>query len=491
MTERTETLRVLLAEAVDRSKLEETFAPNLGLGYLASYLRSKVEGVDVRLIDRDLAGALESFQPHVAGISSVSQNYNRAKCMARVCHESGSLVVIGGAHISALPETLSPHMDLGVIGEGEATMAEIVQVFCDHGPQPGPSHWAEVPGVVFRDPQGEIHRTPARPLIEPLDRIPFPARDLLPPNSSYYHMISSRGCPYNCTFCSSTRFWGRVRFHSPEYVVQEVETLLDAYAPQHITFFDDLFIASRKRLRRIVSLIRERGIHKRVAFELTVRANLVDEETVDLLQRMNVFNVIMGLESGNDRVLRSLKGNVRLEQNQRAVDLLSEAGIGISATFVIGAPDETREEILDTLTFIRQNPLSEARTYLLTPLPGTPIWDEAQDRGLVSDDMDWDRLDLTENPGDKVVISENLTAEELDRLYARFDQVRLRKQLKRFWFRDMPRRLSLAICHPLDTSRNLLRKTRNLLHEARQAEEPGGGWRLALSRLKSIVLGMK
>lgn len=482
------TIHVLLIEAVDRSKLVETFAPNLGLGYLASFLRTYVDNVDVRLVDRALGEVLAEFQPDLVGISSVSQNYNRAKHLARLSRQAGALVVVGGAHISAIPETLSPDMDLGVVGEGEETLAEIVHILRECGPQPDLSFFAEVPGLVFRRPDGSLHHTPTRPPIAPLDRIPFPARDLLPRNSGYYHMISSRGCPYNCVFCSSTRFWNNVRFHSPEYVVREIETILDEYQPQYLTFFDDLFIASRKRLGRIVELIQEKGIHKRVAFQLTVRANLINEETIALLRQMNVFDVIIGLESGNERTLKFLKGNVTLEQNQRAVKLLHAGGISISATFIIGAPHETRAEILQTLDFIKQSPLSEVRTYVLTPLPGTPIWEYARERGLVNDNMDWDQLDLTENPSNKIVLSETLSVEEMDKLYALFDRERMSRQLRRFWFHQMPRRLKDALCHPLTMGRKLTHKGRNLWHQMRQSER---GWKPLISRIKASVLGMK
>ena len=482
------TIRVLLTEAVNRSRLVETFAPNLGLGYLASFLRSYVDDVDVRLVDRDLGEALVEFQPDLVGISSVSQNYNRAKRLARLSRQAGALVVVGGPHISAIPQTLSQDMDLGVVGEGEETLAEIVRTLRECGPQPDMSCFAKVPGLVFRSPDGTIHRTSPRSPIVPLDRIPFPARDLLPRNSSYYHMISSRGCPYNCVFCSSTRFWNSVRFHSPEYVVHEIETILDEYQPQYLTFFDDLFIASRKRLGRIVELIREKGIHKRVVFQVTVRANLVNEETVALWRQMNVFDTIIGLESGNERTLKFLKGNVTLEQNQRAVQLLHDGGIGISATFVIGAPHETRAEILQTLDFIRRSPLDEARTYILTPLPGTPVWEYARERGLVSDDMDWDQLDLTENPSNKIVLSETLTVEEMDELYALFDRERMSRHLRRFWFHQVPRHLKSALRHPLITVRNLIRKGRGLWRQMRQSDK---GWSLLLSRVKASVLGMR
>jgi anaerobic magnesium-protoporphyrin IX monomethyl ester cyclase len=484
-------LRVLLTEATDRSKLEETFAPNLGLGYLASYLRTYLDDVEVHLVDSNLAASLSELQPDLVGISSVSQNYNRAMHQARLANKIGALVVIGGAHISAIPETLSPDMNLGVIGEGEETLAEIVRLLQACDSRPSLSHWAEVPGLVFRDLDGSLHITGPQAPIEPLDRIPFPARDLLSPDSNYHHLISSRGCPYNCVFCSSTRFWEGVRFHSPEYVVQEVEMILDKYQPQYLTFFDDLFIASRKRLRRIVELIREKGIHKRVAFQLTVRANLIDEETVDLLQQMNVFDVLIGLESGNERALRFLKGNVTLEQNQRAVDLLHAGGIGISATFIIGAPHETRQEILQTLEFIKQNPLSEARTYILTPLPGTPVWDMAETHGLVSDNMDWSQLDLTKNPNSKIIVSETLTVEELNDLYRLFERVRMRRQLWRFWAHEMSSRLGNALRHPLATCRNLLRKGCNLWHQMQQVEDGIDRWKLPFTRIKAVILGMK
>ncbi len=484
-------LRVLLTEATDRSKLEETFAPNLGLGYLASYLRTYLDDVEVHLVDSNLAASLSELQPDLVGISSVSQNYNRAMHQARLANEIEALVVIGGAHISAIPETLSPDMDLGVIGEGEETLADIVQVLQACDSHPDLSHWAEVPGLVFRNLDGSLHTTQPRAPIEPLDNIPFPARDLLSPDSNYYHLISSRGCPYNCVFCSSTRFWGGVRFHSADYVVQEIEMILDKYQPRYLTFFDDLFIASRKRLRRIVALIREKGIHKRTAFQLTVRANLINEEIVDLLQQMNVFDVLIGLESGNEQALKFLKNNVTLEQNQKAVDLLHASGIGISATFIIGAPHETRQEILQTLRFIKQNPLSEARTYVLTPLPGTPVWDIAEARGLVSDKMDWSQLDLTKNPHSKITVSETLSVEELDDLYNLFEHVRMQRQLRRFWIHEMPSRLWDALCHPLATCRSLIRKGRNLWHQMQQVENGIDRWKLPFTRIKAIILGMK
>jgi radical SAM superfamily enzyme YgiQ (UPF0313 family) len=484
-------VRVLLVEAVNWSKLEETFAPNLGLGYIASYLRAYVDDVEVCLAAHDWAEVLETFRPQLVGISTVSQNFNRAQRMAHTSRQAGALVVVGGPHISALPETLSADMDLGVIGEGEETLAEIVQVLREHGPRVGPSQWAEVPGLVFRNPDGSLHLAPPRPRIDPLDKIPFPARDLLPRNSSYYHMISSRGCPYDCVFCSSTRFWGQVRFHSPEYVVREIEQMLNLYQPQHLVFFDDLFIASRKRFSRIVELIEEKSIQKQVAFQVQVRANLIDQETVDLMRRMNVFSTMIGLESGNEATLRYLKGSIKLAQNQRAVDLLSAAGIEIAATFIIGAPQETRQEILQTLDFIKCNRLTEARTYLLTPLPGTPIWEHARQRGLVSNDMDWDQLDLTENPSKKISLSETLRIEELDRLFDLFQRERTRLQLRHFWRHEMPRRARSALRHPLATGRNLWRKGRNLWRQMRQAEDGVGGWRLLVSRVRSVVLGMK
>jgi len=243
-------------------------------------------------------------------------------------------------------------------------------------------------------------------------------------------IISSRGCPYNCTFCASKSFWGAPRFLSAEYVVHEVESVLEEFDPQHIYFWDDLFVAHRTRFRQIVRLMVERGIPDRVKFSLNCRANLVDQELVELMGEMNVFEVSLGLESFSPETLGYLKDRVTVQDNWRAIDLLSGAGIRILGFFIIGSPYETRQEILETLNAFKDARLYRAQAYILAPLPGTPVWQYARDRGLVSDDMEWDKLyiDAPENDQNGIVLSETLEPSEVRELLGDFQRVRRRKE---------------------------------------------------------------
>ena len=130
-------------------------------------------------------------------------------------------------------------------------------------------------------------------MIENLDSIPYPDRDLLGIKKHQVFMISSRGCPYNCYFCSSSALWKKARFNSAEYIIKDILGLIERYKPEKIIFWDDLFIADKNRLRKIVERIEQSGINKKVCFHISASANLVDEETASLLKRMNVFKLIM------------------------------------------------------------------------------------------------------------------------------------------------------------------------------------------------------
>lgn len=424
----------MFINAIDTTKEIETALPPLGLGYLVSSLRQEFgpEHIEFKIVDRQIEEQIKIFKPHIVGITSVSQNYSKAIEYAKVAKKYSLPVIIGGVHISALPSTLTNDMDVGVIGEGEGTIVDLFNLFTRKG-HFDKKELAKVEGVVFRNGKNRIVVTEQRKPIESLDRIPVPARDMFRIKQSAY-MFTSRGCPYRCTFCASCRFWGRVRFFSAEYVVKEIKDLISKYKVRKITFWDDLFVANKKRLKRLLALMKKEGILGKVKFGCNIRSNLVTDELILLLKKMNVKSVGMGLESGSPASLKYLKGNnISINDNISAIKTLRKFGIKPHTGFIIGSPQESRADILQTLAFIRENRIDSFNIYVLTPFPGTPVWDYARMRNLVSEDMDWSALNVNfgASHANAIILSEKLTREEIYELFLLFADIKKKRKIKR------------------------------------------------------------
>ncbi|MFH1523133.1 MAG: radical SAM protein [Patescibacteria group bacterium] len=422
-------MKIALVDIFDKKEEIQSKYYSLGLGHLVSYLKKDIRRrLNINIINSNIEKEIILFKPDVVGLSCVSQNFNRAKQIAKFCHEKGIIVIIGKSHISALPCSLDKNMDIGVIGEGEETFSELIKLLLNN--RLVKKELRNIKGIVYHDGQGLVTTEP-RPLIENLDSIPFPDRDILRiKRGDSIYMFTSRGCPYQCRFCFSSRFWNTVRFFSAEYVVSEIKYLVSKYSPLRITFCDDLFIADKERLKKIVSLMKAQSFYKKIKFTISVRANLINDETAKLIKEMGVDIVTMGLESGNNRVLNFLKGStVTVQTGQEAITILKKYKLQVSASFIIGSPDETKEEIIDTYNFIRRSRLDLFEAGVLVPLPGTPIWDYALRKGFVSNDMDWDKLNINflDNYNKYVILSEKLSREELKGLYCLFQKERRRR----------------------------------------------------------------
>ncbi|MBI2264493.1 MAG: B12-binding domain-containing radical SAM protein [Armatimonadetes bacterium] len=387
-------MKLGLLDVQNPDKKVENFNIPLGLLYLAGYLRKHVPEVSVFVTDR--LDSLLAYGPDVIGVTAMTPNYKMALDTAIFLKDRTSVpILLGGAHITALPHTLAHPFDIGVFGEGEATLLELVRIYLSEGGFAKES-LTDTQGITYHK-NGSVCVNSARPLIAPLDEIPPPLWDLWNLGARVKWMSTSRGCPYSCNFCF--KMLKHYRSFSPAYIVNQLKEVLTRYPSRSVYFVDDLFAVDRKRLAELGPMMQKEGLTRNVSYICTVRADLVTEEMASLMWEAGVRVVHLGLESGSDKILSYLKNETTtVEENQRALEICYDKAFFTFGSFIIGTPGETEQDLDATYEFIKRNwELCRIRGVGMSPLivlPGTHVWADALSRGLVSEDMEWDRLDM-------------------------------------------------------------------------------------------------
>ncbi len=393
-------MHVAFITAYDIRSPYQVSLPPLGIGYLSSWLKQNCWWATTSF--HHTVDELVEAKPDIVAVSSTTENFTDATQIAIEAKEQlGVPVLLGGMHITSLPQVLPSVFDAGVIGEGEQVFVELVRLYHDVK-KPSDSDFAKINGICWHQ-DGKVVINPSSELIKDLDMLPYPDRDVIDhgwkvPTRDTVHMISSRGCPYKCSFCSSSLHWKRFRFFSPEYVANEIEFLRERYNPEIIYFFDDLFVGHIGRWRKVVQLFKERGVHEGVQFRAYARVDLITEQMADEFAELNFKYIDFGFDSNNQEGLSFLtKTRVTPEINQAAVDMLYRNHLSIGANFIIGSPPETPEALEETYDFARRNmdAIDRCSVGPLQPLPGTPIYSYAKDKGLISDDSDFGYLGVS------------------------------------------------------------------------------------------------
>ena len=356
---------------------------------MARYLRTLED--PAASIWAEIRAAITEFDPGVVGISSKTQNFPSAMRVARIAkeHDPGTLVVLGGPHatLSTRAALDCPDIDVAVLGEGEMTLVDLLKARESGAPL------REVAGLAYRQDGRKVF-TPPRTNIPDLDELPFPAeaaprvlRDYESyPAEAFGYVFSARGCPYACTFCESKAIWTRTtRWRSPENVVAELKLLMER-GVRYVYFDDDTFGIHPRYIEELCSLIETECPGLKWGCEITV--GVVKERSVEWMRRSGCVRVNIGVESGNNRILRSVKKGHTIEKAYPAVDLCRRKGIEVGTFFMVGFPEETEETLRDTLAAIEKINADNIMLSIFTPYPGSELFQVCKELGVVDDDFD-------------------------------------------------------------------------------------------------------
>jgi anaerobic magnesium-protoporphyrin IX monomethyl ester cyclase len=375
--------------------------PQIGIASLAAVLRQ--QGLDISIIDAQALGMTRSQavdwaasqRPAVVGMTGYTSSVDSASAVAEELKRliPGVVTVLGGPHVTAVPErTMAafPSFDYALLGEGELTAPGLFRALVE-GDDPH-----DVPGTVRRDGD-EIRVNERPPLIDDLDTIAPPAFDLLPGFPNAYHppifhtpngraitLVTSRGCPYRCTFCDRGTFGNRYRFNSVPYIIDMIRRLRDAHGIDHFIFYDDNFTANKAHLAALCEAILR--LPFRITFACDARADHIDGEMLALMKRAGAWMISYGIESANPELLEILDKSLSLPRAERAVRLTAEAGIVTKGLFMIGVPGETEETIERTKAFIESLPFDLINLSKFTPYPGSEIYRTISRYGEFADD---------------------------------------------------------------------------------------------------------
>ena len=351
--------------------------PRLGLPIIGAAL--KAHGHDVLIYHPHLAPINwdDVYTADLVGLSSTTSTTPAAYAMADDLRWRGIPVIIGGSHVTFLPDEALEHATYVARGEGgEQLMLELIEAL------EGRRELSSITGLSYMQEGLAVHNPP-RELCADLDALPFPDLTLIEGHEKLTNIpiMTSWGCPFACNFCSVTAMFGRkYRFRSAENVIAEIKEK----RPKRIFFYDDNFAANKKRLKRLLQMMIDENLV--VPWYAQVRTDVVrDPELLDLMRRSGADFVALGLESVNQETLDHFEKSQTVEDIERAIGVLHDYGIRSHGMFVLGAEPDTVATVRDTVAFALKNRIDTVMLNILTPLPGTPQFRELNEAGRIFD----------------------------------------------------------------------------------------------------------
>ncbi|HLC77329.1 MAG TPA: radical SAM protein [archaeon] len=395
--------------------------PHTGVAYISAVL--KKNGIETKIIDMRLGythdevfSMLDDFNPEFVGITLYSFGFNRSQeTINRIKTHSGSYrVIIGGPHVAALKgqSLIDTLADFGVLAEGEFPMLELCQ-----GKPVG-----EILGLIWRDGE-KIVVNAERPFDSNLDDLPLPdyegfeLKKYLGYSEKHLPIITSRGCPYQCVFCSIRLSMGlKFRPRSPENVVDEIQHWYDK-GWRSFEVDDDNFTLDMKRAEKICDMIIERGLKITWKCDNGIRADRLTKELLQKMKDAGCIYVSFGVEGGNNKMLAAMKKGEKVDVIINSIKMAKEVGLGVGATFIIGTPEETYEDFLDSLKIAQELPVDHVSFYNMVPYPGTEMYKWAEQHGRFVMDKETFLYNVAHWKNKPVFETENFTEEERIKAY--------------------------------------------------------------------------
>lgn len=364
--------------------------PTLGILYLSSYLKS--QGFEVEIFDTTLSSK-QSFReyirdqrPPIVGLYCNLMTRANVVDLIGFCKDQGCTVVVGGPEpANYAEEYLLRGADVVVVGEGELTLAELIPHLAQHGPQ----NMGNIEGIVYREEETGFVYTAARPQIENLDLQPFPDRSAIDMQryvdlwrehhgAGSVSLITARGCPYRCRWCSHAVFGYTHRRRSVENVADELELILDAYRPDMVWYADDVFTINHRWLYALNQELKRRNL--RIPFETISREDRLNEKVVETLAELGCRRLWLGAESGSQSILDAMQRQTDALRTRHMAHLLHEYGIEVGMFIMLGYSGETIEDIEETVEHLKAAQPDIFLTTVAYPIKGTPYYEEVQDK---------------------------------------------------------------------------------------------------------------
>lgn len=341
----------------------------------------------------EIINYVKLFRPRLIGLSILSVKVDSALRIAQICKDidSSMIVVAGADHPTVFPSVIlqNRNIDIVVRGEGESTIFDLVQTLEKNETKKSLQH---IDGISYKH-NGRIIHNPNRPLISDLDKIPWPRLDSLVQIQTYRPVdfgaiMASRGCPYDCTFCGVHNIWSRkVRYRSIQNVINEISLLKEKYEVKYFSFRDASFTLNKDRSILFCNELIRRELN--IKWECLTRIDLLDRNLLEKMKKAGCVTIRVGIESGDETILRSMRKFIDLEKVKEMARLLNRMGFYWSTYFMFGTPLETRESIQRTINFIKAIDPPFITLSRFAPIPGSEIYHNLEKKGLVSPYIDW------------------------------------------------------------------------------------------------------